>query len=231
MSRSSGPPKKADPKTSLLEIHVNTRDDINTRRIFEDNPVRIALKKVGFDPDSTYGILKTVFNPDAAEVLRSRSERSSEGMGFHASLQAVCDIYMDALACLVEKAGIGHATYPMVVNDNVHSLDRHEDQPFWPIAHIIRVDGGNSPLYTGIAFRNIASCLNDRDIYRFIKQRQAPQNYHMADVDALRNNAVNPILVQDDSIFIGGNKLKTMVDFLCPYRYAHRSKPNPCGTD
>ena len=219
MSRSSGAHKNPSQE-QLWELHVETGYDLNTKKVFEDNPVRIAVLTVGFDPKSMYGIIKTAFNPDAAKVLRSHYPVASEGMGFHATLQRVCDIYMDALSHGVKKAGIRHASYPMVVNDQVHNLDRHVDQPFWPSAHLIKGESQDIRV-----FMDIVSCLNGDDSYRFIEQRQAPQNYHMPDVDLIRDSAVNPLLVEKDSIFLSGDELKRMVDFLCPYRYSHRSKP------
>ena len=114
------------------------------------------------------------------------------------------------------KVGIYLLQYPLVRNQGVHNLDRHPDQPTWPVVHVVKEDPSR--------LIRIIESLNDDGMYGIIKKLEEPQNYRMREVDTLRENRINPLMMHDRRWRVEGFNLRNALDFLCQHVYEHHHR-------
>lgn len=203
-----------DKPGRLLEVHVELpRYQSNVDTWFNEGNIRKVLKKK-FDPSATYTFLTTVANPAAMEAVERKfytKDSDSVRTRFDAEVN---DIYLSAIDSLAEQGDLAHSSYPLVRNDGVHMLERHWDQPKWPVVHVVRDDVSK--------FERILGGLNADRAYQHIARKQAPHNYYMHIINFLREQGIAPLLTSQRTWTVKGQELKNAVDFLEQFEYGRR---------
>ncbi|MEK6809957.1 MAG: hypothetical protein AABY40_04740 [Nanoarchaeota archaeon] len=213
---------KIENKNGLLEVKVRIPiyGGGNGSFGFSKDSLRENFEKMGLNGKKIYTFLMTVVNPEVRQYVDSRASKDPDVCdGFTAD---VSDHYVATLAHLTaDRLGKNnYLTYPLIENDGVHSLDRHLDQPGWPVIHVIKGGENVEP------FREIVSKLKGDEAYNFIQQREAPQDYSMKAVNLVRESKLDPLQFMDWETALDGATLKTALTVLCPFTYSFRSYGN-----
>ncbi|HIH17535.1 MAG TPA: hypothetical protein HA218_01750 [Nanoarchaeota archaeon] len=215
-------PIVVDKPFRLLEVNVEPRYDSNHERSFTGGEVRNEIKKI-FEPSATYHLFTTAANPKAKERLDeiAREETRTKEHSHSRFGSDLTYLYQYALHAFAGKEGIVHAYFDLV-DQNCHMGDRLWDTAYLPTVHIVR---GNEAAVDALV--DLVGKLNSDEAYAIIKKREAPQNYHMGAVDALREASrgygIDPILVSERQWRnVQGETLKNAVDFLCQFTYSEK---------
>ncbi|MDO8510910.1 MAG: hypothetical protein Q7S55_01975 [Nanoarchaeota archaeon] len=212
---------KIEDKNGLLEVKVRVPSyGGNGSYGFSKDSLREHFEKMGLDDKKIYTFLMTVVNPEVRHYVDSRaSEDPDVCNGFTAD---VSDLYLAALTHLTANrlGKNNYLTYPLIENDGVHNLERHHDQPAWPVIHVIKGAENVGP------FRDLVGRLKGDEAYNFIKRREAPQNYRMREVNLVRESNLDPLQFMDREAVLDGATLKTALTVLCQFTYSFRSYGN-----
>jgi hypothetical protein len=215
--------KIKEGKNRLLDIRAKVPDwQPNKSYWFSEGDVRKMLEGM-FKEGAHYSFMRTIANPEAIDLIDSRSEELSRARyGPHCDSRVrfsadLMDAYIETLTKLAKKKRIKHVCYPIVENDGVHCLEQHPDQPSWPLIHVVR--NGNDALKR---FIKLTKQLNEDEAYNLVRKRESPQNYRMGEVKLLRSERVDPITLEDRVWNVDSETLRNAVDFIVQFTYSHR---------
>ncbi|MBI2042905.1 hypothetical protein HYT25_00775 [Candidatus Pacearchaeota archaeon] len=218
-----------DIKNKLLSVNVVPQISGNDNIIysFENGIVREEISKI-FDSESRFYFMRTFANSEAIDSLDKWDEQlgrdsDSRGVRFDAGLM---DVYLNALRILSKQQELVYASYDLVQNKNVHSIDRHSEQPQWPVIHIVRGDNFKRDMFSSLVYS-----LNCPTAYEIIKEKEAPQNYRMPQVNHLREREINPLTLDEKIWEVDGATLKSAIDNLCVFSYICDSSRMPRVND
>lgn len=216
-----------DEPTKLLDIKldISCYNSMNHGSVrFKESEIKTKLKKLGFNVDQDYVLMRTVANPLAVDLISANSKelsikRYGKNPDLHVYFSAdINETYLEALDHLTKDYGFKHAYYPLIVEDGIHHIGLHEEQPSWPVIHIVEAEHED-------AFKNLI--LNDMHssvAYKFICQKEAPQNYHMSVFNLLHDTRVRPLNLEERVWKVKGADLKNAVDFLSQYIYSYEMR-------
>ncbi len=168
----------------------------------------VAVKKDGQD-DSHYKVRekRTTDKPDRYPACPNLCIPVSFN-------KAVMDDYLFALETLV-KSNVGeksYTTFPLVHKGReTGGVHQPWEELLWSIIYVMRRKE-NSEL-----FGKIVNDLHNKETYGIICKKEAPQNYHMREIDLLRKLDINPFTFWDHEWKVNSETLKHAVDFLVPF--------------
>ena len=183
---------------------------------FSVGRVREAVAGI-FAPDFSYSFFRTTFNPEVINYLAELAQPKEFSLLKKHGLK---DLYLEVLNRLTKREKITCSFFPLVQNRGVHDIDRHQDYVFWPTIHMVRQEHTES-------FKKILRGLNSDQVYSFIKAIEAPQNYNLRSVNAVRNKGLEPLILDSRSWEgVQAGQLKNAIDFLCQFEYTHDFRDN-----
>lgn len=216
----------------VLDISMGFSYDSQHHWTFEKGDAREALARI-YDPKSTYTFLRTVANPDAVELLskyvgtrkgkrefppwevRLKTKKDDdEEVRFLRFNPDLMDRYLDTLKMLATRY-VGekdYASYSLVEKRGVHNMDRPSISVSWPIIHVVK--GGE---YQVDKFKGVVNSLNDDEAFEHIREKEAPQNYRMGEIELLRKRKIPPLVVQPREWEVDAKALRNALDFLPPF--------------
>ena len=159
-------------------------------------------------------ILKQANSLDILNEELTGGDCDIRGARFNAGLM---DLYTETLSYLSKQEKLTYVSYGLVQNKGVHNQDRFLDQPSWPVIHVIRGDINNQK-----KFSELVEKIHSETAYEFIKKKEGPQNYRMKEVDYLREEGINPLILDERIWEVDGKILKNAIDFLCNFYLSYK---------
>lgn len=177
---------------------------------FEDSEVRETINELGFDNEDNYSFFKTTANPEADEVLRKNYEKFKKKTctSWHFNTNM-----MNFLLELIHTANTSHIYFPAVKNIDVHSLQTHVEQIYWPVIHVLR---NSTTTRKNIFTETVNNVLEDQ--FDKIEEYENPQNYNLEAYQLLKKREIKPLILEEGPVFTGA-ELKKAMDWLFQYRY------------
>lgn len=185
---------------------------------FSEPAIRKQL--LALSPECQYEFLTSVAHPQAVAELAAEDEKPEyrkEDKDFYFNNQLM-EAYLGGVAALAKKHGLTHVTYPLVEYHHTGGWPHHE-APRWPVMHVV-------PVQDVAAFLELARGLNNDQEFAVLKKKQAPHNYHLLQMEFLRNNMTPPLLVTH-GITLAGETLKQAVNLLCAFSYKATERSGP----
>ena len=192
------------------------------------------LIKTIYNPESEYVLFKVTINHEADKLLRkyvgdfkwidgkvgdsnyrkAKTKREKE-YSFRFNHQLL-EGYVESLSNLT-KQHFGENSFVSfsIVEGNRWGVWGSQN---WPRVYVITDKGDTSK-----DFRNLAGKLNDVKSYNFLKKREYPQNYHIAEINLLRNKKILPLIVQSNEWRVNSENLRNAINFLVPFTLEHDS--------
>mgnify|MGYP001592966949 CR=1 FL=1 len=205
-----------DTYRQLMSVNVIPQGSGNSRILYTFNvgTVREKIKRI-FQFDANSFFMRTFANPEAIDSLDKWDKQlgrdpDSRGVRFDAGLM---DVYLNTLKTLVEQYELDYASYDLIQNKNVHNLERHFEQPQWPVVHVLIENESHEQ------FVDLVKNLNSPEAYAIIQKKEAPQNYRMPQVNHLREREINPLTLDKKFWKVNGTDLKSAIDNLCVFSY------------
>ncbi|HLD85722.1 MAG TPA: hypothetical protein VI968_04155 [archaeon] len=187
---------------------------------FYDPSVRNRFRP-GFDASCHYTFLQTVATDGFMSAVRDLRKERAQEVNLEAS---VVREYIEALYFLAgskfpgfhcDDVGFkrGFISYPLV-----GVKGSHPELPKWPVVHVVK-DSDKQKFPNAIKFGEYLDDLNGDKAYKFLKKRQAPQNYHKKLVDAVHDGHINPFVMQHRVWIVDGETLRNALDFLGQFSF------------
>jgi hypothetical protein len=207
-----------DPN-KLIDIEVKLPHWYNqgsTSTSFSDWNIRKQLKEI-FEPGCTYTFCRTVVNSEAAQLLDNNQKRlvkeryDSDNLD-HYNVRFRSDGLMEAYLVALDKVckehTVPHIRFPLIKREGRQFGGEFPDQVHWPMIHVVR---GEENL---ALFKQYLGNFNSDEIQVIIAERESPQNYNMAPINLIKENSVNPLLLEERVWTVGSDLLRDAVDFL-----------------
>lgn len=196
-----------------IELKLSTMSEYR----FEDNGARKAINELGFGLGCLYYFYSTTLNPEADKALAENYYKNFEDniVRFNASMMKVL---LEVIHDGSKEAGIAHVYFPLVRNVEVHYVDVHTEQVYWPVVHILKDATSDQQA----DFEKSAEWILEND-WNEIKKREAPFNYNMEKFQPLKDRQIKPLLVEQGVVFTG-DQLKKAADWLLQYQYIYESQ-------
>ena len=221
-----------------LEL-INHKDKPLEFRMKWSSDLRIELTRSNvmeffsrfFDINSQYTFIKTVANPDAVSAIyqaRAKQRQNDKNPNNtekndkkprlrHGYNNELVQIYNSTLVHFGEKQfGVNTCLYysPIVQEPGL-------EYPIMeiPKIHVIR---GNQNIEE---YKSLVNKLNSNECFNYLKKRQAPWNYQLGEITLLKQEKINPLILDNAEWTVDGKNLKNALDFLVETRL-HKDNTN-----
>jgi hypothetical protein len=189
-----------------------------------------------FDANNLYTFVETIANPEAVKAVDSAGLRRQtlDGSARLYFDRSVANLYLSVLYDLLgshdhyyhyEGFSEGNFIYYPLVDARG---EEHRDYPSWPVVHVA-IDRKES-LPHAKRFRDTVDQLKGGHAFSLIKGREAPQNYRMGQIEAVRRSGLAPLVIQDSIGTVTGEELGRFISVLAPFSYSPIEK-HECGPD
>lgn len=188
----------------------------------DDSGIKKCLEEI-FDVKADYMFMRTVFNPETKESLRN-------GFKDVRNKPDCVDVYRTCMRLLQELAKskkIEYVSWPLVSLD-CHSLDRPAPSVDWPYIHVVKDTLAHGIDSTAVEqFKSLVnSAVLSEDGIKWIRKKEAPYNYKLAEFEHVWEKKLNPLMLQEREWHVKGAELKNAVDFITGLRWYQDERVN-----
>ena len=212
-----------EPRDRLMQIKFPSGGQDNYHFGGGAGEVRELLRKL-FRLNAEYIFFRTRANPQALRLIEEyedelavalKTDRTEFRPRFGADLM---DVYLRAVTEVASARGLPVISYPLV-RVHAHNLERHTEQPSWPVIHVVRDAPPKRANAIGFA-RLINFDLNGSEIFDAIQRIEAPQNYRLPYVELIRRERVLPLVQDIRLVVMSGRTLRDAIDFLDQFHFS-----------